>query len=181
LSGEKLSNWHEAQVYLKWGSKESHAVYLGWQGPGNQNSEPRYTINLPESDWCSEPGCTLTFALSDVGDDGTHEPIDLSLELRDRNGNAAQLELKNFSYLQPQLRAQYMKADLLNASPPYETVFQTFFFPLSKFALENPLFEPADIETITFIFDQTKHGLVALDDIGIRVPIRTGITMETSQ
>jgi len=181
LSGERLSNWHEAQVYLKWGSKESHAVYLGWQGPGNQNSEPRYTINLPESDWCTEPGCTLTFALADVSDDGAHEPIDLSLELRDRNGNAARLELKNFSYLQPQLQAQYMKADLLNASPPYETVFQTFFFPLSKFTHENPLFEPADIETITFIFDQTKHGLVALDDIGIRVPIRTGITMETSQ
>jgi hypothetical protein len=44
---------------------------------------------------------------------------------------------------------------------------------------KNPLFEPAEIESITFIFDQTKYGQVVLDDIGIRVPVRTGSTMET--
>ena len=179
VSSENLSNWHEAQVILKWGSKESHAVFLGWQDHGDQNSEPRYTINLPDSNWCTEPGCTLTFALADVNDEGTHDGIDLSLELRDKSGNAARLELKDFSYLQPRLRAQYMKADILNSIPAYETVFQTFFFPLSNFVQKNPLFEPADIESITFIFDQTKYGQVVLDDIGIRVPVRTGSTMET--
>ena len=137
------------------------------------------TSLLGASLWCTEPGCTLTFALADVNDDGTHDGIDLSLELRDKSGNAARLELKDFSYLQPRLRAQYMKADILNSIPAYETVFQTFFFPLSNFVQKNPLFEPADIESITFIFDQTKYGQVVLDDIGIRVPVRTGSTMET--
>jgi hypothetical protein len=179
VSGENLDNWHEAEVDLKWGPKDSHAVYLGWQDPGNQNPESKYTINLPDTDWCTGPGCTLTFALADVSSEGAQEGIDLSLEFRDRNGNTARLGLKDFSYLQPRLQAQYMKADILNSLPAYETVFQTFFFPLSNFVQKNTLFEPAEIESITFIFDQTKYGQVVLDDIGIRVPVRTGSTMET--
>jgi dienelactone hydrolase len=179
VSGENLSNWYEDQVQLKWGPKGSHAVYLGWQGSVDQNPGPRYTISLRNSDWCTEPGCTLTFALADVSGNSTHEGIDISIELGDRNGNTARLGLKDFSYLQPRLRAQYMKADILNSAPAYETVFQTFFFPLSKFVQENPLFEPADIKTISFIFDRTKQGLVALDDIGIRVPVRTENSMGT--
>lgn len=181
--GENLSNWYEDQVQLKWGPKGSHAVYLGWQDSGDQNLGARYTIEFPDSGWCADRDCVLTFALADASDDGAVEPIDLSLELRDRNGNSARLGLKDFSYLQPRLRAQYMKADILNTLPAYETVFQTFFFPLSNFVSENSALEPADIESITFIFDKTKHGLVALDDIGIRASIRTGTadTKETSK
>ena len=76
-----------------------------------------------------------------------------------------------------------MKAELLNSLPASETVFQTFFFPLTNFVSKNPDIEPANIESITFIFDKTQPGLVALDDIGIGVPVRTGIveTVETDQ
>ena len=180
LTGKNLDNWYEDRVQLKWGQDDNHAVYLGWQDSGNEAS---YTINLPDSHWCTEPACVLTFALADVSDDSTAEQIDMSIELRDRNGRFARLGLKNFSYLQPRLRAQYMKAELLNSLPASETVFQTFFFPLTNFVSKNPDIEPANIESITFIFDKTQPGLVALDDIGIGVPVRTGIveTVETDQ
>jgi hypothetical protein len=43
LHGENLKLWAEHQVWIKWGSKDTNAVYLGWDNTRDQK-KPSYTL-----------------------------------------------------------------------------------------------------------------------------------------
>ena len=93
--------------------------------------------------------------------------MDLTLELRDRAGDAARLPLSHFSLLQPQLRGRLAKADSMQTLPTSEAVFQTFEFRLGDFATENPEFNPATLREVRFVFDRSPAGVVILDEVGL--------------
>ena len=40
--------------------------------------------------------------------------------------------------------------------------------PLTAFVKADPVFDPASLATVRFIFDRTLAGVVVLDDIGFR-------------
>jgi hypothetical protein len=40
--------------------------------------------------------------------------------------------------------------------------------PLTAFVEADPVFDPASLTTVRFIFDQTSAGVVVLDDVGFR-------------
>jgi hypothetical protein len=130
---------------------------------------------------------TLVFSLADANEDPTpgtddvneaapisksapREPIDFTIEVTDRLGRSVRLPLSRFSYLQPQIVMTLMKAPSMNiAGPsPSEPVFQSFEFPLAAFKEANPVFDPASLTSIRFIFDRTPAGVVVLDDVGFR-------------
>ena len=104
----------------------------------------------------------LTFALGDAN--GSAAPIDLTVELADRRGNAARLPLSRYAFVQPRIAAPLFKAAWLSTRPTSEVVLQTFEFPLAQFAAANPAFDLASLAEVRLVFDRTPAGLLVLDD-----------------
>jgi predicted dienelactone hydrolase len=189
-SGQNLSVWREQAVELiasmVYGPIDNSAVYLGWNA-GVSKSPASYTIRLPDEELALDADSTLVFSLADANEDpssgtsvaaetasqeasGQRQPIDLTVEVVDRSGHATRLPLSKFSYLQPQIVMTLMKAPYMNiAGPsPSEPVFQSYEFPLAAFVQADPVFDPASLTTVRFIFDRTPAGVVVLDDVGFR-------------
>ena len=189
-SGQNLTVWREQAVELA-GSKvfgpiDTSAAYLGWNA-GASESAASYTIRLPDEGLALDASSTLVFSMADANEDPTsgtddaaegtskdalspRQPIDLTVEVMDRSGHAVRLPLSSFSYLQPQIVMTLTKAPFMNFAKPYpsEPVFQSFEFPLAAFVKADPVFDPASMTTVRFIFDRTPAGVVILDDVGFR-------------
>ncbi len=195
-AAENLSDWKEKAVGIKWGGLDTRAVFLGWnrkEAPGRCS----YVIELPQTGFETSPDSVLTFSLADTKDkpssyrdeegegerkkareDGEddsgkrREPIDLTLEVTDRMGNAARLPLSHYSKLQPQIEAEIQKASFMSSVPSSEVVYQTFEFPLGDFAAVTPKLDPAALRSIRLVFDRTEKGVVILDGVGFRQTAR---------
>jgi hypothetical protein len=192
LRGENLKLWAEHQVWMKWGSKETNAVYLGWDNTG-EKEKASYTLTLPEKGLDYSPDSSLVFAMADTGEDPPVEdsdkdsdkssqksepstsdqsrpkPIDCSLVVTDQTGASAVLPLSHFAALQPKIKVQVAKAAFMNPNADSEVVFQSFEFPLADFSKANPAFHPEKLHQLAFVFDRTPKGVVVLDNIGIRI------------
>jgi hypothetical protein len=142
---------------------------------------------LPDEGLTLDASSTLVFSLADANADptpdtdeandakskdesGPRQPIDLTVEAIDRSGRTVRLPLSSFSYLQPQIVMNLMKASFMNITgpSPSEPIFQSFGFPLAAFVEADPVFDPANLTAIRFIFDRTPSGVVVLDDVGFR-------------
>ena len=176
LAGEGLSTWHEQRVAMKWGPRETKAVYLGWR----EGDGARYTIAMPGGALDTSAESALVFSLADAGmegDDAPQEPIDLTVALVDEAGERAELPLSHVMLLQPMLKPQVKKLPLFTEGPGSEPLFQTYRFPLADFAAANEDFDPERIAEIRFVFDRTPQGRVILDDVGfdgMRLPGQEG-------
>jgi hypothetical protein len=172
LVGDNLISWREQPAKTKWGNLGDHAVYLGWAT--SASAEPAsYAIRLPDRGLTLTQESVLVFSLADAdlkGDETrvSRLPIDLTLEVEDREGAVARLPLSHFSFLQPQLEGQLGKAAFMSRFPRSEAVFQHFEFPLVSFVAANPAFEPANLLQIRLVFDRSETGVVLLDDVGFR-------------
>jgi dienelactone hydrolase len=185
--GDNLTVWREQKVKLKYGKRESRAVYLGWDTEAFSNIAS-YSLTLPERAVSLNANSRLTFSLADANetsnpkdirrDENTDEPaksgedprspIELTVEVTDSAGNTVRLPLSHYSLLQPQLEVQLAKGIIMNDLESSEAVFQNFEFPLSAFVEVEPGFNPVDLTTIRFIFDRTSAGVIILDDVGFR-------------
>jgi len=176
LAGEGLSTWHEQRVAMKWGMRETKAVYLGWQ----EGDRARYTIAVPGGALDTSADSALVFSLADAGmedDDAPQEPIDLTVALVDEAGKRAELPISHVMLLQPMIKPQVKKLPLFVEGPGSEPLFQTYRFPLADFAAANEDFDPERIAEIRFVFDRTPQGRVILDDVGfdgMRLPGQEG-------
>ena len=88
---------------------------------------------------------------------------------------AIMLPSSHFSFLQPQLEGQIGKAASMSPLPVSEVVFQHFECPLAVFVAANPAFDPAGMAQVRFVFDRTRVGVVALDDVGFCVMLRAEV------
>ncbi len=177
LRGENLTVWREQIVPLKWGSTENSAAYLGWERVAGQD-DARYVVTLPAGAVATRPESALVFSLADAGEAGRTDgergsrpgqaPLDLTVEVRDRAGNAARLPLSHRAPLQPPQRSRLGKLDFMSLLPQSEPVFQTFEFRLADFAAANPAFDPASLAEAHLVFDRTPAGGVILDEVGFR-------------
>ena len=175
LQGEHLTIWREQVVPLKQDSLETKAVYLGWDH-GINEGPATYSLSLPDIDLSLGPDSVLSFSLADADEAPTpdrpspeepREPLDLTMELRDADGNAARLPLSHYALLQPQIRGRIAKAEFMHAVSVSEAVFQTFEFRLGDFTANNVAFDPATLREVRFIFDRSPSGVVILDEIGL--------------
>jgi hypothetical protein len=148
-------------------------VYLGWDNqkqPGTASFALRCSAIcqlVPHNGGLAPAGrSVLTFALGDINESAA--PVDLTVEVRDRSGNAARLPLSRYAFVQPRIAAPLFKAAWLSGRPTSEVVLQTFEFPLAQFASANPAFDPAALVEVRLIFDRTPAGLLVLDDWGFR-------------
>ncbi|UCH20713.1 MAG: hypothetical protein JSU83_19615 [Deltaproteobacteria bacterium] len=105
-----------------------------------------------------------------VDDEYKTRPLDLTVELRDRNGESASLSLNTVGPIHPALPVRLAKWEWVEKK--YfkmfsERIFQTYQIPVSHFTENNAAFEPAKLETIRFVFDRSPKGTIMLDDVGI--------------
>jgi len=186
IEGEGLTFWREKHLPFRVEelTKENPVVEMGWNHDGN-GPAPSYTIHLPESleDFPIAADATLSFALAesrsvapkadDENGDNDHaerDALDFTVELVDAEGVSARLPLSHFRAIQPPLIARFSKlwSEEHVAGGGWEPVMQTFLLPLDAFTTQTPGLDPARLQTIRFLFDQSPEGRILLDDIGVQ-------------
>jgi dienelactone hydrolase len=186
ISAANLADWREQLVPLKSGNQATRAVFLGWNRKEWPGEPATYEIRFPDT-VTTRPTTELVFDLADAKvapsprdqdrkpsteRDSTdasgrlRQPIDLTLELVDRDGKTARVPLSAVRAVQPQLEARLMKISFLNPDPNSEIVFQSYAFPLSAFGG----IDPTRVRAIRFFFDRTAKGVLVLDDVAFREP-----------
>jgi dienelactone hydrolase len=185
-SGERLCDWKERLVKLKWGDMDTRAVFLGWNAK-ESGGVASYTITLPPVK--VDGKSSLIFSLSDAHQepspydpdkkddkkkdkddkkdkDKDKAPIDLTIEVSDAAGETARLPLSAVSALQRQIETHVVKWDLFPGTAQFEVEFQSFAFPLAAFVAANPKLKPEALKAVRFVFNRTEKGVVILDDVG---------------
>jgi hypothetical protein len=166
LIGERLTEWKEEKVEMKFAPGPFNAVRLGWDRV-KVDGTPSYTIALPDNGVAIPPNGTLVFSMADRS--GTQEElVDLTIEVEDISGNTASLPLSAAGGLLPMFEGGIVKWPLTSLMPTKEPVFQNFAFQLSDFSHVNSLFQPERTRQIRFVFDQSASGSIYLRDVGIR-------------
>ncbi|MBN1657095.1 MAG: MFS transporter [Anaerolineae bacterium] len=167
--GHDLTTWREQRLYAR-DRSQLHTVvaYLGWDR--EEKPAPTYAVRLPAAGLALDEQSILTFALADGGVSGkpADAPIDLTVEVVDRDGDAVRLPLSRYRLVQPRIENRILKAAWLSAQWPSEAVLDNFEFALADFRAANPAFDPAALAEVRLVFDRTPAGLVVLDDLGFR-------------
>lgn len=104
----------------------------------------------------------------DEGENGDDEVefVDFTLRLSDVQGQILEFSLSSCMPLQPLLKRQLTKLAFMNTANESESILQFFYFPLQELLPMNPNFNPEAITGLSFIFDKTETGVVAVSNIG---------------
>jgi dienelactone hydrolase len=100
-------------------------------------------------------------------------PVDLTVELEDRDGVVARLPLSAFGVPRRPLevhvlrRAQREKQNFRNQ---FELIPQTYVMPIADFQRAAPRFAASRLRAIRLVFDRAIAGTVIVDDIGVANP-----------
>ena len=95
------------------------------------------------------------------------EPIDFSIEFKDANGKISVIKLSEYSFLQRKLTVDVLKNKSLQSTKRSEAVYNTFFYDLKVLSKSNTSFEWKNIVRMSFVFDQSRKGLIILDNIAL--------------
>jgi len=181
LLGENLVTWKEAAVPSRTQdgpSRENSAVVLEWDNKDKDKDESMpakvgsYTIDLsPEAVKDLGVNRDVKLALSVAAEDVQQaEPLDLTIELADTDGNASRMPLDAVGLIHPALTIRLFKWMWLEKTlndEPAERLLQTYQIPMARFIEDNASFDPAKLRTIRFLFDRSDKGTILLDDVGI--------------
>jgi dienelactone hydrolase len=178
---------------------ENATVVLGWNNEGSKDNGTKkagsYVIKLnpkTTSDLGLNQNTKLVFSIgateevppktlntkdngkqnkdANVDNEYKTKPLDLTVELRDRDGESASLPLSTVGPIHPALPVRIAKWEWLEKKffkMFSERIFQTYQIPISYFTEKNATLKPAKIETIRFVFDRSPKGMIMLDDVGI--------------
>jgi hypothetical protein len=194
LTGERLTRWREHLVVIRcgafplgslFGTMGNNAAYLAWEEQPDDPS-PSYSIQLPYASRQLDQDSVLTFQLADgrgtmadyldeENEWATHDPIDLTIEFLDRQGQLARVPLGNVAYLQPEIESHLLKARWMRSLIPASEAFLSGFeIPLRAFLEANPRLQISELVGLRFVFDRTLEGAVLLDNVGFRQGQRSG-------
>jgi dienelactone hydrolase len=163
ISARGLTEWSEGRLTLRAFSSETRVAVLGW----SRNPErPFYSVELPAAAAVPVPS-RVTFHLADVRGERA-SPLDLEIEVQDRNGRSASRRLSSVGRLVPPIPTEVFKTDLLDRRSSSEPVLQHFEIPLEGFRGADPGFDWHSLARLRFVFDASEGGRVALDDVGLR-------------
>jgi len=93
--------------------------------------------------------------------------IDFTIRLTDANGQILEFPLSSCSLLQPRLKRQLTKFAFMQTADRSEGILQHFYFPLHDLQTVNVDFDIEQITAISFIFNKTATGVVAINNIGV--------------
>jgi hypothetical protein len=177
LLGKNLTIWKEADVPYRTSdgaTQENFAVVLGWDDEDDPNTIDigSYTITLsPEAteELDVDRDAKLVFSIG-AEDPDQDEPVDLTIELRDRDGNRARVPLGSIGPVHPALPVRLWKWKWLEKKEFdefSELLLQTYEIPIQQFIKSRPSFEPSELASIRFVFNRSSWGAIMLDDVGI--------------
>jgi dienelactone hydrolase len=126
----------------------------------NKNSNDNKEVENKESEDEDEDG-----EEEGDNDEKAKDPIDFSIEFKDHNGATSMIKLSDYSYLQRQLAVDVLKNKSLQSTKRSEAVYNTFFYELKALPNDSSGFEWQNIVSMSFVFDQSKKGLIILDNI----------------
>ncbi len=131
-----------------------------WTRGLEQNSANKIETEKAESEDSNEEDS------SENMENEAKEPLNFSIQLSDTSTNKVSFLLSEFSPLQRRIERVIDKTDFIFDNKESEMVFQTFYFPYDFFNELNPKFNTAAISSITFLFDKSLEGVIAIDNIG---------------
>ena len=101
-------------------------------------------------------------------DEGPEPPLDFTVSLVDGDGTAVCFPISRFRRVPPVLKSSFLKLKDESAlyGKSYEPTLQLFELPLADFAAVNLDFNPSTLQTIHFVFDSGREGIVFLDRLG---------------
>jgi hypothetical protein len=176
ITGENLKTWSLNGLEFRnshSSPQENNVVFLGWDRKDTTitHGTPKYTFTFSGKRADSLlPGksSSLAFFLCSNRDD-SGDSLDIAVAIEDAAGESAELPLSRFAKISPPLAARlgkYAFIDDFGASKPAERVLQRFSLPVSAFAAANPNLNPATLRKLSFVFDRSATGEIALDDVG---------------
>jgi len=103
----------------------------------------------------------------EVSEDEQEEAVDLTIEVRDVNGNAGRAPLSRYGPIRKPLDIKVLRRkDRQRFGQQWELVLQSYSIPLGDFVRDNPLLDLSTLREIRLVFDITEAGTVVVDDIG---------------
>lgn len=159
--------WREEPLMMRGGETQgTNAVILGWDNDSTDAishyditlSNPFSTIGMKELTMTLGRSNDAKFKVADTVN------VDFGIELI-TEFDTLSTTLANYKKLAPKLKVKYMKLDEMNGSfgGNWEIATESVSIPLQSFGADS-----VDVKSIRFIFDQSKKGLIALDNIGFR-------------
>lgn len=179
------------------GSQANQAVWLGWNNRVRGSEVPgpagAFVISLPDSlgrAWRLSDAASLKLdltatndapgprAASDTAkveaeeakvDNEEEEPIDLSVQLVDRQGRTASVALSAYGPVRRPLETRVLRrADLEDDRFPklFELLLQSYDIPLADFRAPTPELDLRSLAEIRLVFDRLEAGTVVVDQIG---------------
>lgn len=176
LKGERFRFWREKDAPLRnEDEKNNSGVFLRWKNTygietKNKKSFATYKVKLPKDLSKKElnKSSILNFSLADTGFSENIGNIDLTIEVKDKNGLVSEVALSEVGALNPAFKVKFTKWSFLEKTydNEIEMGLQSYRIPLGNFMEKNPEVSLSNIEYINFIFNKTTEGEVLLDDIG---------------
>lgn len=166
-SAKNLIVWREEPLKMRGGETQgTNAVVIGWDNDSIENTasyelmfnQDINTENLKEMILTLGRSNDSKFKVADTVD------VDFSIQLISETDTISTTLMK-YKKLAPKLKVRYMKLDKMNESfgGDWEIATESVSIPLQSFGADS-----THVKSIRFIFDQTKKGLIALDNIGFR-------------
>jgi hypothetical protein len=182
LDGRNLSVWREDFVKLKSSTLDTHVALLGWDE--RFHAQPSYRINLGDSEPSVTAESSLVFGASNAAisslpktfhpkstslteEEEGRQPLDWSIVVTDAEGAEARLPLSHDQLLYPQIKNYTRRFGAISSTPSSEVVMRRYCFPLKDFVAVNPRLDLKRLRSISFDFDRTPRGVIALDDVGL--------------
>jgi dienelactone hydrolase len=179
ISGDKLTVWSEDYPKLKEEPFDTNVAELAWDDRAYR-SPASYALRCANGTSVA-PTDALVFSASQVDIDtlpkafkgeGSRKnedkaSLDWSIAVADSNGVVARVPLSADQVLYPQVNGQTRRAGMVSFIPTSEIVMRRFKFPFAEFVAANPKLDLAHVKEIRLVFDRSKRGAIALDDVGI--------------
>ena len=172
--GINLTEWREGPLFLREESmkQSNHVLFLGWKEEENREKDPSYKIFIPGqslSDLKLKSEDSLTFSLADLSQ-GKHHFTDVTIELRAGEKSTSRVVLGDYAPIFPPLEIKFTKLGFIEGRliNPVEPILQTFEIPLEAFYGIEFEEDSLDFLEISFIFEHSNRGEIALDDIGFK-------------
>ncbi len=165
IKSSGLTVWKELGLKHRSGKEMGNQVVeIGW----GENRNSYYSILIDDQVEISNKD-SLSFGLLDIRD-FNGELLDLTIEVKDYQGNTSSVILSDYGRLNPQFHVVFTKYFLWEETrykSETEPILQTFIIPFEEFKNVNNLLSIEEIIEIRFNFNLVKNGRIYLDEVGI--------------
>ena len=159
--------WKEEPLMMRGGETQgTNVVILGWDND-SIDATSVYSLSFKEPlTTATYKNMIMTLGRSNDSEFKVADTVDIDFNIQLITAtDTFSTSLMEYKKLVPKLKVRYMKLDKMNGSfgGDWEIATESVSIPLERFGADS-----ASVQSIRFVFDRTKKGLIALDNIGFR-------------